>query len=60
MYTYQIISLGLAQSIIRTDTDGAVSSVPFEPANADYQHYSVWVAEGNVAVEITAAEIAAL
>jgi hypothetical protein len=35
---------GSANSIIRT-TDGA--SIPFDPANTDYQAYLKWVSEGN-------------
>jgi hypothetical protein len=35
---------GEAPSIIRT-TDNA--SIPFDPANTDYQEYLKWVAAGN-------------
>ena len=35
---------GEAPSIIRT-TDN--SSIPFDPANTDYQAYLKWLAEGN-------------
>jgi len=27
--------------------DGSITSIPFEPANTDYQAYLKWVAEGN-------------
>jgi len=37
-------TMGEAQSVIRT-TDGA--SIPFDPANTDYQQYLKWLEEGN-------------
>ena len=36
---------GPAQSVCRL-SDGA--SIPFDPANTDYQEYLKWVAEGGV------------
>jgi hypothetical protein len=34
-------------SVFRTNQDGTISSIPFDPANTDYQEYLKWVAEGN-------------
>ena len=34
-------------AVIRTDENGQVWGIPFDPANTDYQEYLKWVAEGN-------------
>ena len=36
-----------AEAVERTTSDGLVSTVPFDVANADYQEYLAWVADGN-------------
>ena len=45
---YQIVNIdlfGVKQQVIRRTKDGA--SIPFDPANTDYQQYLAWLAEGN-------------
>ena len=34
-----------------TQTDGTVSSVPFDTANSDYQAVQEWIADGNTVTD---------
>ena len=34
--------------VVRGVLDNNGTSIPFDPANTDYQAYLVWLAEGNV------------
>ncbi len=34
-------------AVIKTDDNGQVWSIPFDPANTDYQAYLKWLDEGN-------------
>ena len=40
-------SYGDVRSVIRTDDNGEMWGIPFDPANTDYQAYLQWLAEGN-------------
>ena len=46
---YQLInnSFGQNNGVIRTDDNNQVWSIPFDPANTDYQAYLKWVEAGN-------------
>ena len=35
------------KSVLRTNEDGSISSIPFDPENSDYIAYLKWVSEGN-------------
>ena len=38
----------LARYIERINDDGTVSSIPNDPANADFVQYELWLSEGNI------------
>ena len=42
-YKLQTNRFGLPNSVLRSDG----WSIPFDPANTDYQEYLKWLAEGN-------------
>lgn len=37
----------VTNAIFRIDDNGEIWSIPFDPANTDYQAYLAWCAEGN-------------
>jgi hypothetical protein len=47
MTSYKLLQTSYSKVIQKTDDNGVVSSIPFDPANTDYQQYLAWLAEGN-------------
>ena len=46
MYTYKLIKDHLGNNVDSVRRSDGIS-IPFDPANTDYQAYLKWVAEGN-------------
>jgi len=46
---YKLVKSQITQQInvVQKIVDGFNISIPFDPANTDYQEYLKWVAEGN-------------
>ena len=47
MYKLNKDSYGNDCSVNKANDDGSVSSIPFDPANVDFQQYQLWLSEGN-------------
>ena len=44
---YKTVKTNRSDGINRINTDGSVTSIPFDTANTDYQAYLKWLEEGN-------------
>jgi len=42
---------GTPDTVVKKIVDGAISFIPYDEANTDYQEYLAWVAEGNTPAE---------
>lgn len=44
---YKLVKTNRGDGVNKLNEDGSVTSIPFDPANTDYQEYLKWLAEGN-------------
>jgi len=44
---YKLAKTSSGESVIRSNADGLKTSIPFDPANTDYQAFLRWCEEGN-------------
>lgn len=51
MYKLHRDNFGGISVVIKYNDDGSSTSIPFAPANTDYQEYLAWLAEGGVPQE---------
>ena len=51
MKTYKLCQIAKRntehKAVLLMNDDGSVASIPFDPANTDYQAYLKWLEEGN-------------
>ena len=44
---YKLLNTMGGECVLKTNDDASISSIPFDPANTDYQAYLKWLEEGN-------------
>ena len=44
---YKLMKTMGGECVLRTNEEGSISAIPFDPDNTDYQEYLKWLAEGN-------------
>jgi hypothetical protein len=48
MYKLHKANFGEINVVVKNNGEGSFTSIPFDPANTDYQAYLRWCEEGNV------------